>query len=930
MKLKKFMSLILCFAMVFSTMSFNVFASEEYPSENWINNADTSWFSKGEPYVISNAIELAGLAKLVNEGTAFCNKDFNTATITLGNDIDLKGKMWTPIGGGENNRTFVGVFEGNNKTISNMVVISSYDNVGLFGRCAENADFGVSAKIKNLTVENAIVKATGKDGVSAISGYGHTELTIENVNVTGTIDILGYRGVAGIVGKGYPDIYNSTLTAEGRIASQYWCSGGILGHSDEPCVIIDNCKVIGVGNGLIIDGGSYNGAGGIAGYIASESIVRNCVVQNISIDGESYYYGGYICGNGKASENSKIINVKFLVNGEISNEAHDSETVTSPVAEVNGVKYMDIHEAIAVGGDIALLTDIKLEKTITVKKDACLELNGYTISGTCNASQAHMFMVNNGVELTIKDSSNAKTGRITYNGTDATGWIIDVEGMLVLESGTLELTGTWGIGYAVDVRPNAWGTAYTEETSFVMNGGKIISSDGAVRVASSSSDTYKDISASFTMNGGEIEAAWDGIFVQQSNAAWDVLNVTINNGTIKSDLNPVRFYGPAATSYVNGEDCVDIALNGGTLTYTGAEAREWLVDGILRIGGGVTADNFIKDSSVTASAAFAEANVAKGYKWVETDGVYTLEEDINLPTATVTEIENENLTFALNFKADDASDTQLSYYGNWYADFVLTVNKDVTFNANGGADGYLSGQYDVWSENWVNVPFENVTIKADEPLKIMEYAATLMGQPGLKLTYNDVYSFVKDFDCGVFFEEEFLAANPDLEVTLELRMYNNEDESESYTIGQTYKFRLENNEDLRMFSLASAYVDYLPISLYPDNIKLYRLGLYSAAEGMDYDEYGFEVIVDGQEPVMIKAEKYDGEIMLRVGMDRIDNLKPVDFNYNGSNNVCIFGQTIAFDESAVGEGKVKFRPYVVIDGKTYWGYTFTAPNIYTK
>jgi len=165
-----------------------------------------------------------------------------------------------------------------------------------------------------------------------------------------------------------------------------------------------------------------------------------------------------------------------------------------------------------------------------------------------------------------------------------------------------------------------------------------------------------------------------------------------------------------------------------------------------------------------------------------------------LPTATVTEVKNEELTFAMNFKADEATDYQKAYYGNWYADFELTVNKDVTFNANGGADGYLSGQYDAWSENWVNVPFEDVTLNAGESLKIMEYASELMGKPGLKLTYNDVYSFVKDFDCGVFFTPEFMVENPDLEVTLELRMYNPTDETESYAIGETYIFKVEPPE----------------------------------------------------------------------------------------------------------------------------------------
>ena len=163
-----------------------------------------------------------------------------------------------------------------------------------------------------------------------------------------------------------------------------------------------------------------------------------------------------------------------------------------------------------------------------------------------------------------------------------------------------------------------------------------------------------------------------------------------------------------------------------------------------------------------------------------------------LPTATVTEIENDDLTFAMNFKADEATNAQLYYYGPWYADFVLTVNKDVTFNADGGADGWLSGQYDAWSENWVNVPFGKgaVTLKAGEELQIMKFAAELMGKTGLRYTYKEVYETVKDFDCGVFFTPEFLAANPDLEVTLELRIYNPADETENYVIGDTYVFTL--------------------------------------------------------------------------------------------------------------------------------------------
>ena len=168
-----------------------------------------------------------------------------------------------------------------------------------------------------------------------------------------------------------------------------------------------------------------------------------------------------------------------------------------------------------------------------------------------------------------------------------------------------------------------------------------------------------------------------------------------------------------------------------------------------------------------------------------------------MPTATVTEIENDKLTFAMNFKADEITDEQLAYYGAWYADYELTVNKEVTFDANGTGDGWLSGQYDASNEyydgQWINVPFkEPVTLEAGQTIKIMEFAAELMGEPGLKYTYKEVYEGVKDFDCGVYFTPEFLLANPDLEVTLNLKMYHPTNAEESCVIGETYVFNLED------------------------------------------------------------------------------------------------------------------------------------------
>ena len=69
------------------------------------------------------------------------------------------------------------------------------------------------------------------------------------------------------------------------------------------------------------------------------------------------------------------------------------------------------------------------------------------------------------------------------------------------------------------------------------------------------------------------------------------------------------------------------------------------------------------------------------------------------------------------------------------------------------------------------MPFDDVTVENGQSLYIMEYAAKLMGQQGLRFTLAEVAEIVQNFDCGVYFTPEFLAANPDLKVDLELKVF---------------------------------------------------------------------------------------------------------------------------------------------------------------
>ena len=179
-----------------------------------------------------------------------------------------------------------------------------------------------------------------------------------------------------------------------------------------------------------------------------------------------------------------------------------------------------------------------------------------------------------------------------------------------------------------------------------------------------------------------------------------------------------------------------------------------------------------------------------------TDDMLKLLTESELPTATITEMDVDDLTFALKFAADPVTDVLLNTYGSWNADFVLTVNKDITVKANGDADGYLAGQYDSFGDFWLNVPpGEGVLLKANTPFLIMKYAREDMKYNQFDIKYNDIVSFVGVFNCGLFLSPAYIENNEDLLVTLELCLIS-PDESVRKSIA---KFDFKTSPDLTFY-----------------------------------------------------------------------------------------------------------------------------------
>ena len=65
---------LLALCLLIGMMPTAVFAADD-SADNWLNEADTSWYDSGEKnFEIDTAAELAGLAKLVNGGETFAGK----------------------------------------------------------------------------------------------------------------------------------------------------------------------------------------------------------------------------------------------------------------------------------------------------------------------------------------------------------------------------------------------------------------------------------------------------------------------------------------------------------------------------------------------------------------------------------------------------------------------------------------------------------------------------------------------------------------------------------------------------------------------------------------------------------------------------------------------------------------------------------------
>ena len=589
MNLKKMLSVIMATMMLLGTMGMTALADAAWDG----TSIDTAWYDgaavDATSYTIADADDLAGLAKLVNEGNSF-----NQKTVTLSADIDLGEKEWTPIGNSANN--FQGTFDGGGKTISNLLITSGNDYVGLFG-------YTTNGEVKNLTIHNA--KVTGRVGVGALSGCPYTS-KYTNITLSGHVEINGMSYVGGVLGRNaYANLTNITVNVDdtsyvyansienGTAYRSY--VGGVVGFMGE-----GGHKVTQVTSNIDVKGSTCN-VGGITGIIHYGNTFENvtCAGDVYCEDEENAEIGG-IAGtwnNGGSPVTMKNCDftgktyvadeeVKVPVAGPAYSATGAGKLEQTGVAKIGTTLYDTFEDALAAveSGDVTieLLGDASLSygaREAYGKADTTsITVNGNGCTLTLNQTDSDwssIGMANADGVLKLNDMDVVKTGYGATSGAWNTHAMIfksNVEFTNVDFAGSVAVEGKKSVLKNVNITEDngyygLWIPANVDSVEF--NGGSITATNGGrgIKIA----DQYVETEAkqiALTVKDVTFETAKKAAIMVTSTGGAAITVSDIDISKVAADSTNAVWVDEGRMDYQN-----NVTVTGGTKDTEGAVAK---------------------------------------------------------------------------------------------------------------------------------------------------------------------------------------------------------------------------------------------------------------------------------------------------------------------------------------------------------------------
>lgn len=362
----------------------------------WGNEVASS-FAGGDgteknPYQISNAAELAYLAKTVNEQSSAPEYKYYILTDNIGLGYD----EWTPIGLFDyENQYFYGSFDGNGYTISDLGISQvNAGNIGLFG-CAKDSE------IKNLTLlgETANITSTAAMNIGELVGFAENtniiDCTAKYVNIANiSASDTDYSNIGCVAGKTNGGEIKGCMADESTVfvKSGSFNMGIICGLSGSN---LTDCSVKSTADLFGTTGSAIKNVymGGLCGQQAKD--IEKCTVNagklsanDISVTNSSYV-GGLV---GKVSGNVNLCTVKFT---DDTQKTIEGENYPLSMSVSSGNSY--------VGGIAGNFTE-------TAKIKDCM-YNGKSISSDASTSNSRVGGLVGGAQAKTPKTVSAQGGQ---------------------------------------------------------------------------------------------------------------------------------------------------------------------------------------------------------------------------------------------------------------------------------------------------------------------------------------------------------------------------------------------------------------------------------------------------------------------------------------------------------------------------------------
>ncbi len=303
--------------------------------------------TEAEPFILKTAEHLEWFRDYVNVGkSSACAKiaddveeiDMSTVCHKADAEKQVAELSWTPIG----SKKYQGTFDGNGKTIRNLFISSTSNEIGFFGCAAD-------CRIKNITFDNAKVKGNDNCSTGILAGYAGS-CVIENIKTTGNCSVEGNYETGGIAGRANGNISNCENHA---IVNGSYYVGGIVGICFDSGNSITSCANYGEITG------TEHFVGGIIGYFGEGSLQNSANNGNITGDARVGNLIGYanICNINNVLGIGNITANYADCNGLIVGYIADASSTASGILAYNSSAKMTIKGTELTGDAVVAIGD---------------------------------------------------------------------------------------------------------------------------------------------------------------------------------------------------------------------------------------------------------------------------------------------------------------------------------------------------------------------------------------------------------------------------------------------------------------------------------------------------------------------------------------------------------------------------------------------